>query len=436
MNDYVLLRFDDDERVLVLGMRWHTILGSRLDQRARQKARQARASHYAHAENSEAVGVVRLNRADRGQAGRFYSGALAFAAEHRQGVVALRAALPDGRAWVVAAQAGKVLTQSDRVYDTAADAQAALDELAERHGDDLTVLAAADIDGDAMPFAAMMGESSAQCLLKPCGWSLPSVPRPLAVAVLGCAAAFFLRAAWDWYRSGGNQALPAPPVDTDAAWSHVLGEFRNRVRVDAEEDWNALLSQLADLPAEVGGWRLASAQCKRVSQAGWSCLAKYDRVHRLATNASFLAARPRGWSETWQPMDAVVARFAVARDGHPLDMSRLKTSVEHENETITSLQRILPLLSAATLGEPSPVRLEAPRDEHGLAIPPPASMPVILERPLTLEGPLRSMFLLPGTLASQVEWRSVFLTVDPAAEPSLNRSRLMAGISGVLYAHE
>jgi len=436
MNDYVLLRFSNDDRVLVLGMRWHTILGSRLDLRARQKAKQTKASHYAHASHSEAVGVVKLGRADRKEAELFHSGALAFAAEHPHGVVALRAALPDGRVWVVAAQSGKVLTNSDRIYATAEQALAAIDELAARHGDALTVLEALDLDSPAMPFAALMSESSAECRLRSCGWALPGIPRPVAVAVLGCAAAFLLRAVWDWHASRSGRAVEPLAVDPEAAWSQAWEAFRSRVRVDAEHDWGALFDRLVDLPVEIGGWRLASAQCKRDAVRGWSCWAKYGRIHRLATNASFLASRPKGWSEAWQPMDGVVARFDVSVTGRPLDVSRLKTSAEHESETISSLQRLLPLLSAASLGEAAPVRVEAPRDERGVPLPVPSSLPALVERTVTLEGPLRSMFLLPGTLAGQVEWRSVALSVDPSVEPALNRSQLMAGISGVLYAHE
>ncbi|RZS86522.1 type 4b pilus protein PilO2 [Pigmentiphaga kullae] len=437
MNDYVLLRFDGDERVLVLGMRWHTILGSRLGQRARQKAREAKASHHAHAPGSEAVGVIRLNRADRGLADQLHSGALAFASDHRQGVVALRAELPDGRIWVVAVQGGKVLTHSDRVHDSAADAQAALDGLMAHHGDELVILDADPGDLGEASLPAFLGDASDACRLQPCGWSMPAIPRPLVVAALGCAAAFLLRSGWDWYRHQEGGSTPAQPgIDPEAAWAQVYEALRQRIRLHAESDGLAVLDALADLPAEVGGWRLSSAQCSRGTEQGWTCRARYDRRHRLATNASFLGARPSGWSETWQPMDAVVARFAVADGAQPLEPSRLMSRAEHDGKTITALQQVLPLMSGATLGETVPVRLEPPRDEYGAAMAAPPSMPAVSERPLVLEGPLRSMFLIPGLLANQVEWRAVSLTVDAAAELSLNRSRLMAGMSGVLYARD
>ena len=437
MNDYVLLRFDGDERVLVLGMRWHTILGSRLDQRARQKARQVKASHHAHEPGSEAVGVIRLNRADRGLADQLHSGALAFASDHRQGVVALRAELPDGRIWVVAAQGGKVLTHSDRVHDSAAGAQAVLDGLMAHHGDELVILDAAAGDAGEAALPALLGDASTTYRLLPCGWSWPAIPRPLVVAAVGCAAAFLLRSGWDWYRHLDGPKAPAPAsIDPEAAWAQVYEALRQRIRLHAENDGLAVLDALADLPAELGGWGLSSAQCSRGMAQGWACRARYDRVHRLATNASFLAARPSGWSEAWQPMDAVVARFAVADDGRVLEPSRLKSRAEHDGQTVTALQQVLPLMSGATLGEMVPVRLEPPRDEYGTAISAPPSMPAVSERPVALGGPLRSMFLVPGLLANQVEWRAVSLTVDAAAELSLNRSRLMAGMSGVLYARD
>jgi len=437
MTDYVLLRFDGDERVLVLGMRWHTILGSRLDQRARQKALEVKASHHAHAPGSEAVGVVRLNRADRGLADQLHSGALAFASDHRQGVVALRAELPDGRIWVVAAQGGKVLTHSDRVHDSAADAQAALDGLMAHHGDELVILEAAAGDSGEAVLPALLGDVATPYRLQPCGWSMPAIPRPLVVAAVGCAAAFLLRSGWDWYRHLDGARAPAPAsIDPEAAWAQVYEALRQRIRLHAENDGLAVLDALAELPAELGGWGLSSAQCSRGMEREWTCRARYDRVQRLATNASFLAARPSGWSEAWQPMDAVVARFAVADGGQALEPSRLRSRAEHDGKTITALQQVLPLMSGAMLGETVPVRLEPPRDEYGAVISAPPSMPAVSERPLALEGPLRSMFLVPGLLANQVEWRAVSLTVDAAAELSLNRSRLMAGMSGVLYARD
>ncbi|MEK7945568.1 hypothetical protein WKR98_12490 [Pigmentiphaga sp. YJ18] len=342
-----------------------------------------------------------------------------------------------GGIWVVAAQGGKVLTHSDRVYDSAADAQVALDGLTAHHGDELVILdAAAGHSGEAA-LPALLGDVATAYRLQPCGWSMPTIPRPLVVAALGCAAAFLLRSGWDWYRHLDGARAPAPvSIDPEAAWAQVYETLRQRIRLHAENDGLAVLDALAELPAELGGWGLSSAQCTRGTEPGWACRARYDRVHRLATNASFLAARPSGWSETWQPLDTVVARFAVAGGGQALEPSRLRSRSEHDDKTITALQQVLPLMSGATLGETVPVRLEPPRDEYGVALAAPPSMPAISERPLALEGPLRSMFLIPGLLANQIEWRAVSLNVDAAAELSLNRSRLMAGMSGVLYARD
>ncbi|VCU69076.1 hypothetical protein PIGHUM_01136 [Pigmentiphaga humi] len=434
MADYLLHRVDGDERMLILGMRWHTILGSRLDRRARKTARQMRATHYAHDGRSEAVGVVRLGRADRRGARLLYSGALAFAAGHRHGVAALRARLPDGRIWVVAVQSGKVLTHSDRLYVSEQDAEQALADLVERYGDGLDVYGPQD--GETGDLSALLPADAQACGLRECGWALPALPKPLAVAALGCALALGGRAAWDGYRSRQVAAVPAEPVDAASAWRQSLDRALRNVRVHGSADRARLLAGLAELPAGIGGWRLASASCKRAAAQDWSCAARYDRQARQATNASFLEARPAGWQETWQPMDAVVAHFSLDAGGGPLDPAALRDRTWQDGHALSAVQRILPLLSGAAVGEFAPLRIQAPHDEQGRELERPAGMPALFERALRLEGPLRSLLAVPEELDGQIEWRQVSLTIDDGAAPSLNRSRIMAGISGVLYAHE
>lgn len=435
MKDYVLLTLPDQSAELVLGMRWHTILGSRLAMRARQKAREAKASHYAHsASSSEAVGTVRFARVDRARKGvARYSGALTFAACHPQGLAASCFELPDGRVWVVAVHAGKVLTHADKVYETRADAQDALDALAARYGQALSIYGKGE-EGDA-ELLDLAAELRPECQLQPCGLAWPAVPRPVAIAVMGCLLALGGRSAWDIYRAGGaEQSLAPEQVDGVTAWAEALAQFAGRTPVHGQADWNAVLDALADLPGDIGGWVLRSAQCKPAETKGWSCAVRYDRHSRLATNASFLGARPAQWSEIWQPLDSVTAVFSVPREFGKLDIAGLHTAERHESQTITALQQIRPALSAVAWNEPSSVRIDPPRDAAGVQIPVPLSVSRIEEHAITIEGPLRSLGLIPEELSGQITWKSVSLVIDENAEPTLNRSRLMAGMSGAVYA--
>lgn len=439
MRDYAVVAVPEQGAELVLGMTWHTILGSQLAVRARKKAREVKASHYAQAgERSEAVGTVRFKRHDVAPRGVIrYCAALAFAAGHARGWAALCVPLPDGRAWLVAVHDGKVLTQSDRLYDALGEAHGVLQELVARHGDSLAVYGVAP-DHAAEPFdlAQLVPELKAALALRPSGFSLPSVPRPVWVAVVGGALAFGARGAWDLYRTRSTQpeVRVAGPEAAAQAWTASLASLAARTRVHEHASLLGVLDALQGLPHNLGGWGLRSARCEPQVASGWRCSASYLRDSRLATNASFIAARPAHWSENWRPLDAVVASFELEGLARPLDIGALPRLAEQDEYTLTELQQILPAFTGMSLGEVSSLRADVPVDASGMSMKPAADMPVVGERTIGLEGPLRSLALLPPSLSGHVAWRRIELRLDDDAQAGLNRSRLMASAQGVLYA--
>lgn len=437
MTDYLLSSLPGLDAELVLGMRWHTILGSDLPGRARQLARESRASHYAHAAAGvEAVGVVRLARADRRRNKTIrYSGALAFAGLYPQGRAALCAALPDGRAWLVAVQAGKVLTHTDTVYASMDDAWRALAELLDRHGDGMEVYG--DHPGArGQPFGleALAADLKPDAALKSAGLRWPVLPLPLLVAAAGVLLAFGVRTGWDWHRGGDAPVAEVEAIDPHAAWRDAWAGFASQTQVQSRSSFDLLLGALAGLPRAIGGWGLRSARCEPAAAGGWVCSADYARDRRGATNASFLAARPAGWQTAWRPLDNAMASFHLAAVATTLDVPHMQTRSWHESRTITALQQIVPAFGGITVGDPVPLRIEPPRDRTGAPLPRPASAPSITEQAIALEGPLRSFGLMPAELSGQVSWKAIELHIDPAAEASLNRSRFMAAATGVLYA--
>lgn len=439
MNDYVLVAVPEQGAELVLGMRWHTILGSQLAVRARKKAREVRASHYAHAgDRSEAVGTVRFARPDRRARGVVrYCAALVFAAGHARGRVALCCPLPDGRVWLVAVHDGKVLTQSDRVFDSLADAHQALHTLVERHGEMLTVHGAG-LDDQAEPFelSQLIPELKSTLALRASGFTVPGVPRPVWVATAGVVLAFGGRAAWDHLRSGAP--LPAAPAITPAgleqAWRDHLAGFASRMPVHDQAALQALSVALRQMPASVGGWGLRGAVCEPLQAGGWLCQASYMRDSRIATNASFLAKRPAAWQESWQPLEGVTASFEVDAPHHTLDLATLAPLAQQDEQVVSALQQALPAFVRIALAPPSEVRIPAPLDQAGIALQAPAGTPEIRERAIALEGPMRSLALLPAAMHGHVAWKRVELRRDDTASAGLNQSRLMAIAQGVLYA--
>ena len=439
MSDYVVLAVPEQGVELVLGMKWHTILGSQLAVRARKKAKEVKASHYAQAgERSEAVGTVRFKRHDVAPRGVVrYCAALAFAAGHARGWAALCIPLPDGRAWLVAVHDGKVLTNSDRVYGSPVEAHAILQELVARYGDALAVYGSAPGHA-AEPFdlVLLIPELKASCALRPSGFSLPSVPRPVWVAIVGCALAFGARGVWDFYRTrtAHPEARMAGPEAAAAAWKASLAALAARTRVHDHTGLVAVLTALGGLPSNLGGWGLRSARCEPLLPSGWRCSVNYLRDSRLATNASFVAARPASWMENWRPLDAVIASFDAAGVALSLDIEALQSVADQDERTLSELQKILPAFTSLSVGDVSTVRSDVPLDELGRAIRPVADIPTIGERAINLDGPLRSLALLPQSLSGHVAWRRIELRLDDTAQTGLNRSRLMASAQGVLYA--
>ncbi|GAA4322975.1 type 4b pilus protein PilO2 [Pigmentiphaga soli] len=436
MMSYAILQPSGARVRLIAGMRWHTVVGRDLAARARQRARETRASHYAHAApGADTMGTVRLARADRGRAGApLHGAALAFAGLHPHGAAALCATLPDGRVWLAAAQGGAVLAHTDRIHAAAGDARAALRELLERHGGGLALYG--DACGEpAAPFdlellATGLGAGSA---LRPAGWRLPLPPRPLALAGAAALLAFGLRAGWDWRRPAAVPPPAAESVDAELAWRQAWAGFAAQTTVQSQASFERLLAALAALPPSVAGWGLRSVACEPAAGGGWVCGAAYRRVRHGATSAGFLAAAPEGWRTSWRPLDDATASFRVDAQAPALDPAALETLAWHEARTMSALQRMLPAFAAIAVGQAVPVRIAPPRDPAGTPLPA-AAGGGISEQSIALEGPLRSFGLIPEATAGHVAWKSVELRVDAAAPSSLNRSRLMAAATGVLYA--
>lgn len=437
-SDYAVVALPGHAAELVLGLRWHTILGSELSVRARKKAREHRATHYAHGgERAEAVGVLRFPRGDRPARGMTrYCAALAFAQGHARGLHACCVDLPDGRTWLVAAHQGKVLTQTDRVHATPADAHAALQALMDRHGAALTVHGQVPASS-AEPFdLTLLGaQLSAANSMRSVGWA---VPKPIVLALAACALTVGARAGWDLIRSwrSGPEQMPSAAlrVSPEAAWREALARLASQTRVHTDEGVSAVLAAVVGLPMDIGGWQLRGAQCQPQADAGWQCGAHYQRQRRSATNATFLAARPSGWSERWHPLDGVTASFVLSDGGQPLAIDRLQPLATHDAGTFSHLQSVLPAFASIAIGEPAPLRIEPPVDGFGVPMPALPGMPSVHERSLSLDGPLRSLALVPASLSGQVAWRLLDARLHETAEPALNRSRWMASLQGTLYA--
>lgn len=441
--------------VLALGLQWHAVLGADLPTQARRRARQVGAAQWVHgSEGAESVGTATLPAlARRRGAPPVHAAAQALARRFPHGLIAAALALDDGRYWLAVVRDGLVVGSGDRVYADVDQAAQALRELAQRHGPALmpvghaAALMVGHVVGDArsarhdapsLAFGDLVAELGPGTRLQSVGTRWRDVPLPLAVAGVVVLMAWTGSVLKQW----GGFSRPAPPaVDTqhaptaDAAWRTALDEA---VRTLPHPDALALhtaLAALAALPPQPAGWAMQRAQCIAQATGGWDCQAHFRRTSRLATNAGFLAQAWPQWQLYWEPLDVVVARFAVAGPARAVSWTTLAAREHWLRDGVTRLQRIAPVFSRITLAAPVAVPVREPRDAAGLPLPLPEALPAGLHaQAVTLEGPLRSMTLVGQALSDAVAWRALEMRFEPQADAGPARSLLMATLQGTIYA--
>lgn len=410
-----------DSPTLVFGMDWAPLMGSDPHAQARRRARAARATHHVVAAGHVgAAGWVRLPRHVRRH--NLHAAALAYARLHPGGPAAGVFNLPDGRAWVVAVQAGAVLPDGDRLCADAGEAERHCATLAGRHPG----LAAARLD-----LAELAAARAPSTRLVELGGRWRSLPLPLRVMPVLLAAAYTVQHGPQiWNRlAGGKPAVPA--VDPVEAWRQALQGAASALVVHTGSDTAAVLHGLRRLPLGLRGWALRRAVCE-ASQDGWTCSASYLRRSRGASNAGLAQALPPGWQASFKPLDEAVLAWRVPAGGSRLDPQAVPSALFTDTDYASRLQAVRPAFIQIGLGAAMPLAVPMPRDERGVPLARPASLPELQRRPISVHGPLRSLALLarqppPGA------WRQLVLEIAPDQRAGLDSSRLIARLQGVLY---
>lgn len=407
--------------VLVFGMDWAAMMGSDPHGESLRRARSARATHCVAASGQAAVaGWARLPRELRGQ--RLHAAALAYAGLHPRGASAGILALPGGRAWLVAAQAGSVLPGGDRLCADADEAMRLRAALAARHpGLEPVPLELADLAAGLAPANA----------LAELGGRWRGLPLPVRVAPLLLAAAYAVQHGPALWRdlSAGRQA--APRVDPLSAWQQALGRAAGALPVHTEQDAAAVLGSLRRLPLALRGWSLRRAACD-AAPGGWSCSASYLRAARTASNDGLARALPPGWQASFRPLDEAVLAWRVPAGGAGLDPAQAPSARQTDIAYASRLQALQPAFARIGLGQAQPIAVPAPGDDRGAPLPRPAGLPELQSRPLSVQGPLRSFALLARQLPPGA-WRQLALEISPDQPARLASSRLVARLQGVLY---
>lgn len=425
------------DRALAFGLRWHALIGTDVAALARSRGRRLRATHYVVAGSPATVagygrGAVRRawrwRRAGAGKpAPRWLAAAQLFALRYPDGGHSL-VRLPDGQHWLVAAYAGTVLSQADRLFDSHDEALReharlllARPELPGRDGDDV--------------YAALlpMGDAAAQLAVLPSRWN--TLPRALRLFLACLALSVVAPALWRQFLAP-HPRITAPSVAPLEA-AEVAARARlaqlNAIPVHGPNEIARVLVGLVKVPIEVQGWALRRAQCDAQARH-WTCRADYARAHPQATNQGLFARLPRGWRVSFNPLEDATLSWQVASDARPLVDLPLPTPLQVDTGVAVTLQKLRPAFSSIVMA-PAVLALPAAAGMAAASAAAAAPTPAIRSRAITLAGPLRSFALLPGRLGV-ARWSRLALNIQPQLRSSLAASTLVAELQGVLYEQE
>lgn len=480
------------ELLLVVGMQWHTILGSDLPAQARRKARHIGARYWVHAGGrSESVGTAALPRhrlsmrhpsnmatqhethandvwaesavspghRNEGSSVRqrsvrsgsvgfqkeAHSAAQIIALRHAVGVHAFTLQLPDTRYWVVVVRDGQVVNRSDVVVHTAAEAAQLLQQAIKRFGAELQLSGQSSKllgnpsssrtsdSGSVSELMHLALETGPRSLLR----TSSALPGGARAAMVVTAASMAVASVWytEWRDAGAVPAGSAQPqlrlsaLQTEHRWQQYLTQWLNSAGTPSHTGMQRLWQAIGTLPVAQAGWTLQSFHCQEQG-VPWHCDARYVRSRTHASAAAFMAlARPH-WQVSWPQLDEASVQFKVQVARQPLDLDNLMHEPVGLIPDADLLQAIRPLLRAIRVDAPRSVQLQPPRDGNGAVLAKPDSVPSLATREITLQAPLRSFTLLTPELTKRIAWHELVVHLQPRVEPTTKTSVLMATLRG------
>ncbi|WP_447918884.1 hypothetical protein [Achromobacter aegrifaciens] len=430
----LLLEVPDTGRTLAFGLRWFALIGSNVPALARSRGRRLRASHYVVGGAPAMVagyGRVRPSwrsgpRADRRRSAPIQAAAQLYALLYPDGGHSL-IRLPDGGHWLVAAQRGTVLSQTDRVFaslDEALREQALL--RAQR-----PALPAHEAD-EAWTLLLQAADPAARLAALSSRWAELPLAFRLFLACTGLAAV--APPLWNALITplfGHEPPSHAGAADLPPRQDPYLTLLQGTA-AHAPAEVTRLMDSFGKLPIQVRGWALSRARCLAGDQA-WNCSAVYVRAHPLAANDVLHALRPAGWQVSFQPLEEATLSWRMVSTQAWLADLALPTPLQVDTGLVAALQRMRAAFSSVTLAAalplPLPTPLQPAADQAGVSQP---ARPAIRSRAITLRGPLRSFALLEGAIGA-VRWSRLSLDIQAQPRPNLTASTLIAELQGELY---
>ena len=438
MSEVIIHQLSADSALVFGGVEWQSLIGNQLAKQSYKIAKKMRATHFVSAgKHSSALGTIRLlAEAKLARKRKLYSAGAAFALSHSTGAVFSKTRIEEGELWYVVASHDGVIIAGTDIICSAIEAEALWESFLHRYTNGVEV--EADFDT-----SSLLNDRTELAPVKTAWQKVPVQVKLMMVVAVTLMASNTAWTHWKSYeRQKAREMFSAQSIDAHAEWTQVLDQWAATKTIDGSSGLLALLNTIQDIQPVVGHWRLIEAGCSATS-SGWTCSARYNRTV-LATNASFRAAAPKGWSITWDGLNNAVGTWATPAKRETIDRTKLITAADFGVNYISKVQLALPSFRKVDIQPPVEVQIQAPkvqqRDMNGstnmVEVPYPADALQGLERPkaqaFIFNGPLRSITALP--VPPQTTIKQIRFTVDERLVVSnIRDSVLTAELSGESY---
>jgi hypothetical protein len=412
---------------IVFGLDWTPLVGGVPAKLARSRARALGATYYLVAGSLAAVvgcGLIQkraLTDGDQIDRSRpLHSAAAIFALTHQEGVVALVCFMPSKGFWLVAANSGLVLAQTDCWYACSDDAEDALSILITRFPN-IQILRSDELSKDHLPDWLSRNINLQSRLQK------VSCTRHLSIRVV-CLTLLIGGICWAMGDRVFESDTPLPELNSEVLWQQVYDAFAMMHPVHQPEQLFSVIHAWNQAPLKPGGWKLKQIVCEP-SRMDWHCAARYQRVKRLALSEHLDAAKPVGWVSEFTDLEHGILRWNVVDAASAFKPVTTSTLLK---KWISYLQSVSPLFDSIQIGAGSRISLAAPIGREGTPLARPPKFKPLTRRHIAIKGPLRSMAALKG-LPVPVRWRGLQLELDVPVGQGISRSELTVSLTGEVF---
>lgn len=413
---------------IVFGLDWTPLVGGVPAKLGRGRARSLRATHYLVIGSLAAVvgcGVIRKGELT-GNSKRtektiaIHSAAAVFAHSHQSGITAAICFVPKRGYWLVAANAGLVLAQTDRWYESIDEAHAALAVLRARFPS-LQVLRPTELNESDLPDWMLNHLTVHSCLQR------LSAKGSLYFR-LACLSLFIMSVIWFFGGNASEQPLQPPEENASVLWQQVFDRFAQMHPIHQPEQLFRVINAWHQAPLTPGGWKLNQIVCEP-AHMDWHCAARYTRFQRLALGEQLDAAKPVGWTVEFPDFEHGVMRWQVAQAASVFEPVAASTPLK---SWLSYLQSVAPVFESIQIGTGSPITMSAPVSRQGVLLERPAHIKPLKRRHIAIKGPLRSISALRG-LMIPVRWRGLQLELGAPGGQGVSRSGLTVNLTGEIF---